>query len=147
MIRGVKRKLAVLGTFAVAGLLGCGLWTWTGVYSYSIGPVGVTTTLSQPNPVTVNVSLDMYFDEMGHATCVFHVDNCTATVNMSDDSWHAPKCILVSQAACIGFNPGDTFGVDLDGKMVTQTNGTVDTYDFTVGAFGIGGPMTFTLAR
>lgn len=146
MVRSMKKKLALLGTLAAAGLLGCGLWTWTGVYNYSIGLVGATTTLTQPNPVTVNLSLDMYFDQLGHATCVFHVDSCTATVNMSDDSWHAPKCTLVSQAACIGYNPGDVFGVDIDGKMVTQTNGTVDTYDLTVGDVGFG-VITLTLSR
>lgn len=146
MLRSAKKKLALVGAFGMAGLLGCGLWNWAGVYSYSIGTVGATTTLSQPNPVTVNLSLDMYFDQFGHATCLFHVDSCTATVNMSDDSWHAPKCTIVSQANCIGYNAGDVFGADIDGKMVTQTSGTVDTYDLTVGDLGFG-VITLTLAR
>lgn len=146
MLRSAKKKLALVGAFGMAGLLGCGLWNWAGTYRYDVSIFGVETTITQPNPVAVSIDLNMYIDQLAHAVCQFQIVGCVGTVNMGNDSWHAPGCTLVSLADCIGVGTGETFTADLDGKMLTETGGTVDTYSLTIGDYGFGA-TTVTVAR
>ena len=133
MTRGLKRKLAVLGTLAVAGLLGCGLWNWAGHYRYDVGGLQIDVNLSQPNPLAVSVDLTLVLSQLGHDVCKFTVAGCTGTVNLGTDSFHAPGCTLVLQAECIGGLPGD-----IDGTLLSETSGTVDS--FTLFMPGVGAP-------
>jgi hypothetical protein len=147
MIQGIKKRALAAAAITVVGLVGCGVWVWTGFYTFSGGSFQADTTIAQPNPLTVNVDATLYWFQLGHATCTFLIADCTGTVNIGTDSWHVPGCNVLSQDVCIGYNPGDTFVTDLDGVMQTQTGGTVDTYNLTVSNFAGLGPLTLQLAR
>ena len=56
MIRRANKRTAALTVISFAGLIGCGIWAWTGTYSYSDSFTQIVTTLSQPNPVAPEAS-------------------------------------------------------------------------------------------
>ncbi len=134
-----------LAAVALAGIVGCGIWVWTGVFAYSDSFVQLVTTLSQPNPVAVNLDLNMAVSQLGHATCKFQVTACPATVNIGTDSWNAASCTFLCTESCIGFNAGDTFASAVSGTMTAATGTTVDSYDLTITNFAGGGPVTIPL--
>ncbi len=145
MIRRANKRTAALTVISFAGLIGCGIWAWTGTYSYSDSFTQIVTTLSQPNPVAVTLDMNMAFSQLGHATCKFQVTACPATVNIGTDSWNAPSCTFLCTESCIGFNAGDTFASAVSGTMTAATGTTVDTYDLTITNFAGGGPVTIPL--
>ncbi|MBK7975673.1 MAG: hypothetical protein IPK07_21125 [Deltaproteobacteria bacterium] len=145
-IVGGRRSVgAAIVAMLAAGLVGCGIWVWTGNYvgyfGYGATPVGISLRITQRNSSSVSVS-GVVTAYTTHGDCPFDVLNCSGPVDIMTDSWLAPGCELVLQDDCI-MGPGGTTQVsDFKGTKLTATGSTVDSFQLDFSDF-FGSPLTF----